>query len=222
MRPARRACRSGAAARIDGLVDDRLVPGLLLLGLLGDRPRGTRRAGASMPPGAVATTRMPCSAYSQASDAVSAFTPPLAAAYGTRLRPRVATEDTLTIMPRPCASMIGSTRPAAPHRREQRAPDLGLDLRLGVVRVRLGPDRAAHVVDQDVDPAEPVAGRGHGGRRAEVALQVGGERDASARPRRPACPPPRAPGRSGRPGRPRPPPGPPWWPRPRRGPAPRR
>ena len=130
-----------------------------------------------MPPGAVATTRMPCSAYSQASDAVSALTPPLAAAYGTRLRPRVATEDTLTITPRPCSSMIGSTRPAAPHRREQRAPDLGLDLRLGVLRVRLGPDRAADVVDQDVDPAEPVAGRGHGRRRAEVALQVGDERD---------------------------------------------
>jgi hypothetical protein len=62
-----------------------------------------------MPPGAVATTRMPCSAYSQASDAVRAFTPPLAAAYGTRLRPRVATEDTLTITPRPWASMIGNT-----------------------------------------------------------------------------------------------------------------
>ena len=42
-------------------------------------PRDTFRGGASIPPGAVATTRIPCSAHSQANDAVSAFTPPLAA-----------------------------------------------------------------------------------------------------------------------------------------------
>lgn len=34
--------------------------------------------------GAVATTRMPCSAYSKASEAVMALTPPLAAEYGMR------------------------------------------------------------------------------------------------------------------------------------------
>ena len=38
-----------------------------------------------------------------------AFTPPLAAAYGTRLMPRVATDDTLTMLPWPAASMAGST-----------------------------------------------------------------------------------------------------------------
>ena len=38
-----------------------------------------------------------------------ALTPPLAAAYGTRLMPRVAIEDTLTIVPPFCSSMTGST-----------------------------------------------------------------------------------------------------------------
>ena len=60
-------------------------------------------------PYAAATTRMPWPAYSNASDAVRALTPPLAAAYGTRLRLRVAMEDTLTIVPRPCPSMYGRT-----------------------------------------------------------------------------------------------------------------
>ena len=57
----------------------------------------------------MATTRIPCPAYSQASDAVSALTPPLAAEYGMRLTPRVATDETLTIVPRPCSTMNGST-----------------------------------------------------------------------------------------------------------------
>ena len=47
-------------------------------------PREIRRGGASVPPGAVATTRMPASAYSIASDAVIALMPPLAAEYGMR------------------------------------------------------------------------------------------------------------------------------------------
>ena len=43
-------------------------------------PRALRRSGASVPPGAAATTRMPLPAYSKASDAVRALTPPLVAA----------------------------------------------------------------------------------------------------------------------------------------------
>jgi hypothetical protein len=54
--------------RLDGLVDDRLVPIPLSLGLLCGRAAGIRRGGASIPPGAMATTRMPCPAYSKASD----------------------------------------------------------------------------------------------------------------------------------------------------------
>src|SRR5246127_5838797 len=71
--------------------------------------RGMRRGGASMPPGATPQTRMPCAAYSKARQAVMAFTPPLAAAYGTRLMPRVAIEETLTITPPPPSSMEGRT-----------------------------------------------------------------------------------------------------------------
>src|SRR5690606_41439607 len=41
--------------------------------------RGISRGGASVPPGAVAFTRMPCSAYSKARFTVSPFTPALAA-----------------------------------------------------------------------------------------------------------------------------------------------
>src|SRR6516162_3632457 len=77
--------------------------------LLVARLRATRRGGASVPPGATAQTLMFCSAYSNARDAVSAFTPPLAAAYGARLMPRVAIEETLTIVPLLCFSMTGST-----------------------------------------------------------------------------------------------------------------
>lgn len=40
---------------------------------------------------------------------VRALTPPLAAAYGTRFRPPVATEDTLTMVPEPASSMGLST-----------------------------------------------------------------------------------------------------------------
>src|SRR5690606_41558486 len=75
----------------------------------GSGPRGIRRGGASVLPGAVATTRMPCGAASHASAEVIALTPPFAAAYGTRWIPRVATEETLTIVPPPCSIMVGST-----------------------------------------------------------------------------------------------------------------
>ncbi|MOA25691.1 hypothetical protein D3C78_1464320 [compost metagenome] len=61
-----------------------------------------------MPPGAVALTRTPRSAVSNARHAVSALTPPLAAPYGTRLMLRVAIEETLTMAPLPCSSMNGS------------------------------------------------------------------------------------------------------------------
>ena len=71
--------------------------------------RGTRLGGASVPPGAVATTRTPLTAASKANDAVSALTPPLAAAYGTRLMLRVAMDETFTMVPRPWPTMTGST-----------------------------------------------------------------------------------------------------------------
>lgn len=71
--------------------------------------RGTIRGGASVPPVATALTRMPSCACSKARLAVSAFTPPLAAEYGIRWMPRVATEEMLTIAPLFCAIMLGST-----------------------------------------------------------------------------------------------------------------
>src|SRR6202171_2214083 len=49
--------------------------------------RGIRRGGASVAPGATPQTRMPCSAYSEARQAVIAFTPPLRAAHGTGVAP---------------------------------------------------------------------------------------------------------------------------------------
>src|SRR6185437_10148119 len=70
--------------------------------------RGILRGGASVPPGATALTRTPRVPHSNASDAVSALTPPLAAAYGTRWMLRVAMEDTLTMAPAPCSSICGS------------------------------------------------------------------------------------------------------------------
>src|SRR5438445_9987141 len=78
------------------------------LGLAVDWLRGTRRGGASVPPGAVALMRMPLRVCSIASDAVIALTPPLAAEYGTRCTPRVATDETLTMTPRFCSTMKGS------------------------------------------------------------------------------------------------------------------
>jgi hypothetical protein len=45
---------------------------------------------------------------------------------------------------------------AAPERGEQRATDLRLDLRLRVLRIGLRPDRAANIVNQDVDTAEAI------------------------------------------------------------------
>ena len=77
-------------------------------------------------------------------------------------------------------------RPAAPHRREQRPPDLRLDLRLGELDVRLEVDRAADVVDQDVD-----RGRSGCGPRPSRSRRPGtapGPRRArwSARPRSPS------------------------------------
>ncbi len=52
---------------------------------------------------------MLCSAYSIASDCVIALTPPLAAEYGTRRIPRVAFEETLTMVPPPRLSRCGNT-----------------------------------------------------------------------------------------------------------------
>src|SRR3954451_18051665 len=75
----------------------------------GAGPRGVRRGGASVPPGAVATTRTPCGAISSDRAVVIALTPPFAAAYGSRLSPRVATEETLTIVPSPRSTMCGTT-----------------------------------------------------------------------------------------------------------------
>ena len=52
---------------------------------------------------------MPCGAASIASAVVIALTPPFAAAYGTRLMPRVALDETLTMVPAPASIMYGST-----------------------------------------------------------------------------------------------------------------
>ena len=117
-------------------------------------PRETFRGGASIPPGAVATTRIPWSAYSQASDAVSALTPPLAAEYGMRWMPRAAADETLTIVPCRRSTMNGRT--ARQHHRVGKS-DRRISATicvLGELDVRLEVDRAADVVDQDVDPAE--------------------------------------------------------------------
>src|SRR5699024_12241591 len=75
----------------------------------GAGPRGILRAGASVPPGAVATTRIPSRAASPANAAVSPLTPPFAAESGTRLIPRVAMDETLTIVPLPPARIAGNT-----------------------------------------------------------------------------------------------------------------
>jgi hypothetical protein len=101
-------------------------------------------------------------------------------------------------------------------RGEERATDFGVDL----FRLELGigphADRAADIVDEDVDPAEQIERAGRGGGGAGMGFQIGDERMApisratsvtkSARstrgPARP--PPPRA------------------WRRPGRCPAPRR
>ena len=65
-----------------------------------------------------------------------ALTPPLAAAYGTRLTLRVAIDDTLTIA-RSLFKHVRQHRVAAPEGREQRTADLGLDLLLVVMLVGL-------------------------------------------------------------------------------------
>lgn len=90
-----------------------------------------------------------------------ALIPPFAAEYGTRWMPRVALDETLTIVPRPLREKLRDHRVAAPQRRHQRAPDLRFDLpRLEAV---VGPhaDRATDIVDQDVDAPETSDGFGH-------------------------------------------------------------
>ena len=61
---------------------------------------------------------------------------------------------------------------AAPQCRHQRTADLGLDL----VRLEFGegphPDRAAHPVDEDIDPAKPIDGGGEGGCCAVISFQI--------------------------------------------------
>ena len=74
---------------------------------------------------------------------------------------RVAIDETLTITPFLRLDHEGQHRAAAPQRRKQRAPDLRLDLLLLVLLVGLGPDRAADVVDENVDALELRQRLGH-------------------------------------------------------------
>jgi hypothetical protein len=76
--------------------------------------------------------------------------------------------------PPPPSSIEGKTA-AAPERRKQRAPDLSLDLRLGIFVIGHGPDGAADIVDQEIDPAEALLRRAHCGNRAGIGLEVGGD-----------------------------------------------
>src|SRR4051795_8991079 len=157
-------------------------------------PRGTRRSGASVPPGAVDTTRTPWPAYSNASAAVSARTAPVAgvlhrprgggrpaAALGRGVRHRVdAPGGHRADVDDRAATLLEQMREnsaAAPEGREQRAADLRLDLVLAVVGIGLGPDRAAHIVDQDVDPAETLVSLGHDPRAVVVPLEVSPDGD---------------------------------------------
>ena len=61
---------------------------------------------------------------------------------------------------------------AAPQGRHQRAADLGLDLRGLEGGEGPHPDRAADIVDQDVDAAEQAGRLGHRRDRAVVAFEV--------------------------------------------------
>jgi hypothetical protein len=78
----------------------------------------------------------------------------------------------------PPSSITGSTARQAPERREERAADLCLDLRFLILRERLGPNRAADVINQDVDAAEARSCPLHRCGRAAKTFQVcdGGER----------------------------------------------
>src|SRR3981081_4946500 len=85
--------------------------------------------------------------------------------------PRVATDETLTMTPPP-SSITGSTARQAPERREERAADLCLDLRFLILRERLGPNRAADVINQDVDAAEARSCQLHRSGRAAKHFKV--------------------------------------------------
>ena len=100
-------------------------------------PRAIRRSGASVPPGAVATTRIPCGAASIASAVVIALTPPFAAAYGTRFMPRVALDETLTMVPDPASIVAPSNLYAADDGARRYAEQLSIDA--GYEPVYVGP-----------------------------------------------------------------------------------
>ena len=66
----------------------------------------------SVTPGAIALQLIPNGPSSNDSLRVRAIMPPLAVAYAlllTRLKPRPAMDDTLTILPEPCCFMVGTT-----------------------------------------------------------------------------------------------------------------
>ena len=80
------------------------------------------------------------------------------------------------MVPCPCSSMYGST--AWQHHsvgNSERRISASISVRL-VVGIRLRPDRAADVVDQDVDPAEPFVCLGHDRRAVVVLLEVRDQR----------------------------------------------
>src|SRR6516165_10964568 len=134
-----------------------------------------RRGGASVPPGATPQTRMPCAAYSMAREAV----------VDAALRRRVGDPvDAARCHRRHVDDHAGAAfqhsrqyGAAAPERREQRAADLRYDLSLSVFRVGLRPDRAADIVDQDVDMVEVLLRTIDRGDGPGKSFQIGDDGD---------------------------------------------
>ncbi|MNE33675.1 hypothetical protein D3C80_1273600 [compost metagenome] len=161
-------------AAVEGLVDDLLVPVLFLLGLLCTVAR--------YPPGRCfgAAGRSGVDADAPAGGFEGqAGSERVDATLGCAVRHTVdaAGSDGRDIDDGATATFehVRQRGVAAPQGGEQRAAHLGLDLLDFVVFEGLGPDGAAHVVDQDVQAAMGFHRTGHDPGAIGVLFQVGGE-----------------------------------------------
>src|SRR3954454_10121961 len=162
--------------RLDGLVDDGLIPGLLLLRL---GPWATGYAAFGCLGAARCRGHHPDTLAGVLERQRGGQRPDAALGRGVR-HPVDAPGGHRADVDDRAATLLEQMREnsaAAPEGREQRAADLRLDLVLAVVGIWLGPDRAAHVVDQDVDPAETLVSLGHDPRAVVVPLEVSPDGD---------------------------------------------
>ncbi|MNP01654.1 hypothetical protein D3C76_934780 [compost metagenome] len=163
-------------AAVEGLVDDLLVPDLLLLALLGAVARYAPggRLGAARGGGVDADATAGGFEGQAGRERIHA-------AFGSAVRHAVDATGgdgrDVDDGPRPALQHVRQCGMAAPQGGEQRTAHFRLDLLDFVVLERLGPDGAADVVDEDVETAECVDRGGHHAGAIAVLFEVGDQRE---------------------------------------------